>query len=113
MYNRIQHAPLRFPRTDRFKVSEEAQDLISKLLNRDQSKRPRFIDIKQHPWFSDIDWEKLYKGEYKPDFKPKIGNIKDTSNFDEEFTSEDVIHSVVPQYKMNVINQHKEEFKDF
>lgn len=94
-------------------MSQEAQDLISKLLNRDQTKRPNFNDIKKHPWFNDQDWVKLSKGEYKPEFKPSIGNIKDTSNFDEEFTSEDVVHSVVPNYKMNMINKHKDEFKDF
>ncbi len=48
--------------------SEEAKDFIGKLLERDPAKRlgsgPKGTEnIKKHPFFSDLDWDKLYKRE--------------------------------------------------
>ncbi|KAK3744812.1 hypothetical protein QZH41_008982, partial [Actinostola sp. cb2023] len=44
-------------------------------------------DIKTHEFFSNIDWEKLYKREIKPPFKPAAGRADDAFYFDPEFTS--------------------------
>lgn len=43
-------------------------------------------NIKNHPWFAPIDWEKLINKEIKPPFMPKIEHDVDTQNFDREFT---------------------------
>merc|ERR1712098_191570 len=44
-------------------VSSEAQDLISKLLDKDLSKRLKNgQDIRKHPWFKDFEWNKLASG---------------------------------------------------
>jgi hypothetical protein len=42
--------------------------------------------LKSHPWFSSIDWDKLYNKQAKPFFVPKMENELDTQNFDREFT---------------------------
>lgn len=33
-------------------ISEDAKDLLQKLLNKDQSKRPTISEVMQHPWFN-------------------------------------------------------------
>ncbi|RMC12675.1 hypothetical protein DUI87_10199 [Hirundo rustica rustica] len=44
-------------------------------------------EIKRHPFFVTIDWNKLYRKEIKPPFKPAVGRPEDTFHFDPEFTS--------------------------
>ncbi|RXM33323.1 Ribosomal protein S6 kinase alpha-2 [Acipenser ruthenus] len=44
-------------------------------------------EIKRHPFFAPIDWNKLYRIEIKPPFKPAVGRPEDTFHFDPEFTS--------------------------
>ncbi|NXP34225.1 KS6AA kinase, partial [Leiothrix lutea] len=44
-------------------------------------------EIKRHPFYSTIDWNKLYRREIKPPFKPAVGRPDDTFYFDTEFTS--------------------------
>ena len=45
------------------------------------------MDIKEHPWCADIQWEKVAKKEAEPPFKPFLNK----SNFDLEYTSMDPI----------------------
>ncbi|CAI5793746.1 S6 kinase alpha-6 isoform X1 [Podarcis lilfordi] len=44
-------------------------------------------EIKRHPFFSTIDWNKLYRREILPPFKPASGRPEDTFCFDPEFTA--------------------------
>jgi len=63
--------------------SKHAKDLLEKLLERNPSKRlgANGVDeIKDHPFFSEINWDKLYKRKIKPPFIPK-DNIKNSSKF--------------------------------
>lgn len=41
------------------------------------------MDIKNHPFFEEIDWKKLGKKELKVPFVPKIEDPLDGSNFDD------------------------------
>jgi len=51
--------------------SPEVCDLMSKLIERDGSKRlGTAAEIKKHPWFAGIDWNKLLKLELTPPFVP-------------------------------------------
>ncbi len=59
------------------------------------------------PWFSSLDWETVYKQEYQAPFIPTIRDPRKAENFDEEFTSEDAIHSMVPDYKLKHIAMHQ------
>jgi len=39
-------------------------------------------DVKNHPWFKDIDFEKLYKRELEAPIRPHLSGPADTRNFD-------------------------------
>lgn len=58
-------------------VSDQCKNLIYSLLKKDPMKRIGAKDnneIKNHTWFSDIDWNKLLEKRIKPDFIPVVGN---------------------------------------
>ncbi|ESW15852.1 hypothetical protein PHAVU_007G107900 [Phaseolus vulgaris] len=71
---------LKFP--EEVKLSAEAKDLISRLLcNVDQRLGTKGADeIKAHPWFKGIDWDKLY--QMKAAFIPEVNDELDTQNFE-------------------------------
>ena len=95
MYRKILQDPLRFPE----EVGSEARSLLVGLLNRDPAHRLGVngaADIKNHPFFArHIDWKRLVAKKIQPPFKPAVASAIDTSNFDEEFTSEVPMDSVV------------------
>lgn len=69
------------------------RDLLEKLFEKDPYKRSEFIpEIKQHPWFFNLDWDLLIKKELAAPFVPFVSGETDVSNFDKEFT-ECNIHS--------------------
>uniref|UniRef100_A0A4W3H1V8 Ribosomal protein S6 kinase n=1 Tax=Callorhinchus milii TaxID=7868 RepID=A0A4W3H1V8_CALMI len=73
-------------------LSPEAQSLLRALFKRNPSNRlgagPDGVEeIKRHHFFGTIDWNKLYRKEIKPPFKPAVGRPEDTFHFDPEFTS--------------------------
>lgn len=51
-------------------ISEEAKDLLTKLLEKDPSKRlgndKGSVDIKNHPWFASVDWDDVLHKRVKP-----------------------------------------------
>jgi serine/threonine protein kinase len=64
-----------------------AKDLLKRLLTSDLSKRYGNLkdgsnDIKSHPWFKGIDWDKLIKLEVQAPYIPKVSGEGDASNFD-------------------------------
>ncbi|OIW07258.1 hypothetical protein TanjilG_08373 [Lupinus angustifolius] len=71
---------LKFPEEAR--LSAEAKDLISRLLcNVDQRLGTKGADeIKAHPWFKGIEWDKLY--QLKAAFIPEVNDELDTQNFE-------------------------------
>lgn len=71
---------LKFP--EEAKLSVEAKDLISRLLcNVEQRLGTRgTYEIKAHPWFTGIQWEKLYQMEAA--FIPEVNAELDTQNFE-------------------------------
>lgn len=44
-------------------------------------------EIKSHPFFSTIDWDKLFHKKIDPPFKPAVSRADDAYYFDSEFTS--------------------------
>lgn len=97
MYRKILQNPLTFP--DFLAQHRDAVDLLTKLLQKDPSKRlsdPKII--KSHAFFKDIDWNKLLTKSYLPPFKPNVESLLDTSNFDQDFTSEKPQDSVVDSF---------------
>ncbi|KAK4798178.1 hypothetical protein SAY86_030504 [Trapa natans] len=70
---------LKFP--DDAKISPMAKDLICRLLCNAEHRLGSggAKDIKAHPWFSGIKWDKLY--EIEAAFKPEVNGELDTQNF--------------------------------
>ena len=88
MFEKIMKAELVFPPY----MSEAAKDILSKLLIRDPKLRmgsgeSDALELKQHPFFSDIDWTGLATGRMPTPWTPTVVGSLDTSQFDQEFTS--------------------------
>lgn len=97
MYKKILQAPLRFP--DGF--DREAKDLLIGLLSRDPKRRLGFHgadEIKSHSFFGQLNWKRLWLKGYIPPYKPPVMGALDTSNFDQEFTREKPVDSVVNEF---------------
>jgi serine/threonine protein kinase len=107
MYELILNKPLTFPDH----VSPDARDLLTQLLQRDENKRlTDGFKVRAHPFFKDIDWEKLNRREYVPEFIPDIKG-DDTRYVDEEFKAEVAGMSVVQAVSQLKLNE--ETFSGF
>lgn len=117
MYNKIGKEKPKFPHG----LSQEAQGLISDLLVKDPAKRlgsgkGDIEEIKKHKWFKTawepsnggLDWDKLYKMEVLPPYKPKVKSETDTSNFSTEFTKENATDTYAPPANLDA-----QEFSGF
>ncbi|ORZ16111.1 kinase-like domain-containing protein [Lobosporangium transversale] len=96
MYRKILQDELRFPD----EVSSDARSLLMALLTRDPNQRlgnSGSLAIKQHVFFKPISFPLLMAKKLQPPFKPSVSSATDTSNFDEEFTSEEPLDSVVEE----------------
>jgi serum/glucocorticoid-regulated kinase 2 len=130
MYRKILQDELRFPDD----MSDAAQSLLSgvsketntvhnvnshsllKLLTRDPNMRlgnRTTDDIKNHPFFRSIDWTKLMRKQLQPPFKPSVESVYDTTNFDEEFTSEQPVESMAAEEDSAISKTMQEQFKGF
>ena len=66
--------------------SDELKDLLKKLLNRDPKNRIGVTnkdEIKSHPFFSDIEWDKLARKEIDPPIN--LVQIKESNNEPNEY----------------------------
>ena len=63
--------------------------------------------IKKHPFFKDIDWEKVLTRQYKPPIRPKVKNMADTRNMDKKLLKEKVLDTA-PN-----VNETKSQSMDF
>ena len=115
MYELITHAELKFPK--RIQLSDSSKDLLRKLLIKKQNNRlgaqNGFEEIKTHPFFEGFDFDALLQKKLPAPFKPTLNGTLDVGNFDEEFTSEDVVTSAIPEKNLKFIKRNQEQFKDF
>eukprot|EP01130_Rhizamoeba_saxonica_P010768 TRINITY_DN443_c1_g2_i1.p1 TRINITY_DN443_c1_g2~~TRINITY_DN443_c1_g2_i1.p1 ORF type:complete len:437 (-),score=111.10 TRINITY_DN443_c1_g2_i1:1496-2806(-) len=82
MFNKIVQGNLTFP--DFF--SDEAKDLISKLLDINPATRLQDpVQIKAHPFFRSINWNLLQQKKVTPPFIPNVSSPDDVQNIDPEF----------------------------
>uniref|UniRef100_A0AAZ3S2B9 non-specific serine/threonine protein kinase n=1 Tax=Oncorhynchus tshawytscha TaxID=74940 RepID=A0AAZ3S2B9_ONCTS len=82
-------------------LSLEAQSLLRRLFKRNPANRlgagaDGVEEIKRHAFFSSIDWNKLYRTELQPPFKPAAGKPDDTFCFDPEFTGHSLDSPGIP-----------------
>jgi len=115
MYDLITHAELKFPK--KIPVSENAKDLLRKLLVKKQNNRlgsqKGFDEIRSHPFFSNFDFQALLAKKLTPPFIPKLSGSLDVGNFDAEFTSEEVVTSAIPEKNLEFIKRNQEQFNEF
>lgn len=115
MYELIKLSELRFPK--KIKISAEAQDLITKFLDRNQStrmgSRQGLSEFKNHPFFAKIDFELVFSKKINAPFVPEISGKADVRNFDEEFTNETIEQSLIGQKNLDLIKKNNDKFKDF
>jgi serum/glucocorticoid-regulated kinase 2 len=113
MYKRIVREPFAFKPSP--VVSEEAKDLISKLLDKNQTTRlgskSDSLDILAHPWFAEIDLSKLLEKKIKSPFQPDLTNWE--KNFDNQFIKERINESQSNNAQVNneLLSKFQEEFK--
>jgi len=63
-------------------LSDEASDLILRLCKNEEERLGKNVnEIKEHPFFADVDWSKDLRALKAP-YEPKIKHPTDTSNFD-------------------------------
>lgn len=88
MYKNIAFGKVRFPRD---LLSLEGRNFVKGLLNRNPKHRLGAVhdakELREHPFFADINWSELQRKNVVPPFKPKLSSETDTSNFDPEFTN--------------------------
>ncbi|KAK7449825.1 hypothetical protein VKT23_013301 [Stygiomarasmius scandens] len=77
--------PLKFPSDSRERLSSEGVSALRQFMERDPTKRlgcrpdeQGMEDIRQHPWFSTLDWPSLERKELQPPFVPDMKQ----ANFD-------------------------------
>ncbi|TMW58912.1 hypothetical protein Poli38472_007057 [Pythium oligandrum] len=92
LFEKIRKGDLSFPKY----LSPQAKDLLSRLLERDPTKRlgtgpDDAGEIKNHPFFAEIQWDPLALGQVPPPWRPTISGAMDTSQFDREFTDMPVV----------------------
>lgn len=80
----------------------DAIDLLQKLITKDLTRRLGNLqggsnDVKTHPWFSEVIWEKLFSKDIETPYEPPIqSGVGDTSLFD-RYPEEELDYGVVSQ----------------
>ncbi|KAJ3415027.1 Serine/threonine-protein kinase MRCK beta [Chytridiales sp. JEL 0842] len=85
---------------EEYNVSDEAKDLISKLICKPENRlgRDSIDSIKSHPWFKGFDWSKV--GSATPPFVPELNGPADTRYFEnEDNESKKVARKPLPRTK--------------
>ena len=103
------------------KISNEAKDIISKLLEIEPEKRLGYKssdEIKNSAFFNEVDFDLVYKKEYNPPFRPKLNGVLDLKYFNiyftenNEFYSEDLSDNNNNNFEINKNDNNNLEEKD-
>ncbi|PWN54052.1 kinase-like protein [Violaceomyces palustris] len=96
MYRNICFGKIKFPRGA---IGDDGKQFVKGLLNRNPRHRlgaqRDALDLKEHPFFKDIDFDALAKKQLTPPFKPLVESDESVANFDPEFTETDLKDVVV------------------
>ncbi|KAF8974603.1 kinase-like domain-containing protein [Flammula alnicola] len=91
MYKNICFGKIRFPKGV---INDDGKQFVKGLLNRNPKHRlgaqRDAAELKEHPFFKNIDWAALALKQVTPPFKPVVESDESTNNFDPEFTSADI-----------------------
>lgn len=96
MYNNIIYAQPHYPED----LSTNAKSLLVGLMHKVPYKRcgaGGISEVKAHPFFECIDWDEVYQRKAPVPWKPDVEAPTDVSNFDDFFTREKHVDSVVSE----------------
>ncbi|KAJ6486708.1 kinase-like domain-containing protein [Mycena sanguinolenta] len=83
MYQNICFGKIRFPKGS---ITDDGKQFVKGLLHRNPKDRLGALrdaeELKEHPFFSSIDWEALSRKQVMPPFKPVVESDEPTVNFD-------------------------------
>jgi serum/glucocorticoid-regulated kinase 2 len=108
LFKAIVNQPVTYPQD----CSAQCRDLLKRLLRRRPSHRIGSggeDEIFQHGWFSQIDFHKLFRQEYKSPHVPNIKDPLDVANF----ASWNHLDDKTKIHYPNLSPKEKEYFKDF
>jgi len=87
------------------------------MLNKDRKKRlgqeHDVEDIIKHPWFKDLDIEKLLKKQLPAPYIPKVEGKTDLRNFDPEVVGAELTESILPPESIKIIANKDDAFQGF
>ncbi|ADV25661.1 AGC/AKT protein kinase [Cryptococcus gattii Ru294] len=103
MYRLICYGKIRFPKNV---IGDDGKQFVKGLLNRNPQNRlgshRGVVELKEHPFFKNIDWDLLYKKQITPPFKPIVDSDESVANFDPEFTNSSLLDAgIVPWDDVN------------
>ncbi|GMF13624.1 unnamed protein product [Phytophthora lilii] len=90
MYKKIQTADVKYERYP--PIDDDAIDLLKKLLVRDPAERIDIDGVRAHPFFAEINWEKLEQKEVEPPFVPPTEELM--QNVHEHFRNMNVDETI-------------------
>ena len=115
MFELITKSDLKFPK--KIQISDNAKDLIKKLLIKDQDLRlgaeGGFETIKNHSFFKGFDFKALEEKKLEAPFIPTLRGSMDVTNFDSKYTSEEVVTSEISPNTLEFIKSNQEQFEEF
>jgi len=110
MYQKIVNGELIFPQ----EMSDDACDLLSQLLERDPDERLGADHIKEHPWFSCIDWDLLVQKKIVPEYIPPVKDNMCVGQIDEYFLQEVPEDSIIKKKVLtNAVKDTDKLFEGF
>ncbi|XP_061913544.1 serine/threonine-protein kinase Sgk2 isoform X2 [Entelurus aequoreus] len=113
MYDAILHKTLVLPAGK----SEAVCSLLKALLHKDPHRRlgaiADFLEVKNHPFFSAINWDDIFHKRIPPPYNPNVRGPADTQHIDPEFTRENVSNSVSRTPEFNASFNANNAFKGF
>jgi len=106
LFEKILNDEVRFP----LDLSTESKLILWQFLEKKPSKRlgssiNDFNEIKNHSFFSSIEWQKLIEKRLEPPFRPLVNSDSDTCYFEKEFTGENV-QLTPPDDEMSLISNN-------
>ena len=94
------------------------RSFLKAILEKDPDKRlgchPRpESDIRDHVYFTDLDWDHVEQKRIRPSFVPPMKNEKDPSNFDRYFTNHNMSIKNSFSDGPEMTDFYEDEFRDF
>ncbi|KAK9332771.1 kinase-like domain-containing protein [Lipomyces doorenjongii] len=93
-YEKVLQCEVRYPNY----ILPEARDLLSNLVTRDLTRRLGNLvngsaDVKNHPWFGEVDWDRVLSKRIDTPYEPPIRHAGDASLF-EHYPEEELDYGV-------------------